>query len=529
MNPFKTACLGTVLMLGGVSLCFGEEGKPGPDYQYLKQLEWLIGDWEGNWVVPAEGNAVVNSSPPGSKVRSRTSFFWMENKNYIGLKFWDEADGKPGHAGFEMVSVDPKSKKFNHWLFSILGGHGTGEWIPEGKGWKLKYWGEGGEKTRVEGVALMVPVDANTHTWQLKDTISNGKKLPDTPVVTFRRIRMTLGSEKPHPFPTLGSQTGSLHEKVRILEPLVGTWRFNAKMDGKKYAGGIHHLWAPGKTATISTAWLEPIHDPSQRTFFQGLVYWDDREGVVKEYAVAQNGDTAIAKIKPKEPTLLGFDRTWNLANGKTRREEFQMRLSRDKLFGEGPKRVTDENGKVSVVTDEAWEFTREGLDAGVVKETGPQPQARDYLDFWKKYFAGDWDIRVLSGEWYGSTGTWSCRLAPGGNYVLFSGTADGKDFGSGVGGFDPTGHTWKESNFHANGGQLTIHYQVPLSTLRGEPWGKVLTAKTEFIQPDGKVLQGKNELKIIDRDTFLYSGNQETMEGVKLPELKGEFKRKKK
>ena len=162
----------------------GAEPEPGPDYEQLKQIEWLIGDWEGDMVVPPSFQEIY---PEGTTVHSKQSYFWMENKNYIGFKFRDEKDGKVLHQGFEVIGVDPQSKKLVHWIFSVAGGYGTGEWSREGDVWKLKWSGSLPNKVKYEGTSYLQQVDANTHTWQMKDTKRNGEKVPDYPVVTFRR------------------------------------------------------------------------------------------------------------------------------------------------------------------------------------------------------------------------------------------------------------------------------------------------------------------------------------------------------
>ena len=161
----------------------------GPDYKQLKGMEWMIGDWEAEWVVPSTGYPAPDGYAPGSKVKSTCSYSWIEQKNYIGLKFRDEIDGKVAHEGFEIIGVDPHSKKIIHWLSSILGGWGTGEWSVEGKTWKLKWSATTGDGTTYEGVSFMVPLDAKTHTWEMKDNKRNGQSTPDTPLVTYRRIK----------------------------------------------------------------------------------------------------------------------------------------------------------------------------------------------------------------------------------------------------------------------------------------------------------------------------------------------------
>jgi hypothetical protein len=147
----------------------------------------LIGDWEADYVVTSSGLG-LDGFEPGAKVHSTCSYYWMENKNYIGFKFRDEIDGRVIHQGFEMIGVDPKTKKTIHWLFSILGGWGPGEWTVENNTWKLKWSGTTADGTTYEGVSLMVPIDANTHTWELKECKKNGEPTPNTPLVTYRRV-----------------------------------------------------------------------------------------------------------------------------------------------------------------------------------------------------------------------------------------------------------------------------------------------------------------------------------------------------
>lgn len=169
-----------------VGNCLGK--KPGPDHDQLKAMQWMIGEWEGSWEVQP-GAILGDAYPVGAKVRSSSSYAWIQNKNYIRLKFHDEIGGEKVHEGLEMIGVDPKTKKMIHWLFSVVGGTGNGEWSRRGDTWLLKWDYTAGDGTTLEGVSYLIPIDENTHTWQIKGMKENGKDVPDTPLVKFQRVK----------------------------------------------------------------------------------------------------------------------------------------------------------------------------------------------------------------------------------------------------------------------------------------------------------------------------------------------------
>ena len=176
-----------VIALVYASPCLGQESIPGPDYDQLKAMQWMIGDWEATWEVKGE-SILASAYSAGAKVRTFNSYSWMQNKNYIGLNFRDEINGKTAHKGFEMIARDPVSKKTVHWLFSVLGGSGVGEWSVKGNTWKLEWTYTSGGGAQLKGVAFLIPVNKDTHTWQMKEIKENGKDVPDTPLITFRRV-----------------------------------------------------------------------------------------------------------------------------------------------------------------------------------------------------------------------------------------------------------------------------------------------------------------------------------------------------
>lgn len=175
--------LGSLLAVGNA---LGRE--PGPDHEQLTAMQWMIGDWAANWQVK-EGAMLGDAYPVGAKVKATTTYSWMQNRNYIRLKFRDEIAGKTVHEGLEMIGIDPKTKRPIQWLFSIIGGSGSGTWSRQNDTWILTWNYTAGDGTTLEGVSHMMVIDEDTHTWQMKSMKENGKDIPDTPLINFHRVK----------------------------------------------------------------------------------------------------------------------------------------------------------------------------------------------------------------------------------------------------------------------------------------------------------------------------------------------------
>lgn len=195
----------------------GSHDKSSPDYEQLKQLEWLIGEWEGVITIP---DGIPEIHPAGAKVKSRQKYFWMQNKSYIGFSFREEVNGRVGHEGFEIVGVDPETKKLVHWIFSTAGGNGAGEWSFDGKVWHLNWWGLLPNNTRLEGVSNMVSVDRDTHTWEIVNLKRDDKLLANYPRVTFRRVKTAHDSKDVVP----PADTNGQGNATQDLDYFVGSW-----------------------------------------------------------------------------------------------------------------------------------------------------------------------------------------------------------------------------------------------------------------------------------------------------------------
>ena len=170
----------------------------------------------------------------------------------------------------------------------------------------------------------------------------------------------------------------------------------------------------------------------------------------------------------------------------------------------------------------------------GQVDRAAPSMKDNHYLNFWMEYFEGEWDTALLEGEdregrlKTGANGTWSCHLSPTKTCMLFNSTINGETDSVAVAGYDPKTKAWKEVFFMTNGSHLTQFYYADADALTGDPAGKVIKGKGEFIYPDGRVEKAKIGVEIISRDKCKYFVKQRRIGEEKRPDLVSLMVRKK-
>jgi hypothetical protein len=142
----------------------------------------------------------------------------------------------------------------------------------------------------------------------------------------------------------------------------------------------------------------------------------------------------------------------------------------------------------------------------GSVAMANEKASPEEYLSFWKDYFQGVWSSEIVAGDEVdptGTKGTWTCRLGPTGACMLFSSIRNGKHHNSAVAAYDPKTKAWKEVFFMADGSHLIQYYSAAKGELSGDPVGKTIKGKAEYIYPDGRVEMADIGVKIVSRDKY--------------------------
>jgi uncharacterized protein (TIGR02246 family) len=146
---------------------------PASNDDYLKDLEWLIGDWR----------------PQAKELPLRLHFEWMAQRNFIKNTFTVTKDDQTTMTGGQIIGWNPKLGHIVSWHFDAQGGFGEDVWTKDGSNWVMEATGvlrDGSESTSVN---IATPIDANSFTWQSIKRTLDGVSLPDTPPVKIVRVR----------------------------------------------------------------------------------------------------------------------------------------------------------------------------------------------------------------------------------------------------------------------------------------------------------------------------------------------------
>jgi uncharacterized protein (TIGR02246 family) len=160
---------------GKWTMIFGRDRPyvPAANEDYLKDLEWLVGDW----------------NPEAKDQLLRLHFEWMAQRNFIKNTYTVTKDGQSTLTGGQIIGWNPKLGHIVSWHFDGQGGFGEDVWTKDGSKWVIEATGtlrDGSESTSVN---IITPIDANSFTWQSIKRTLDGVSLPDTPPAKIVRAQ----------------------------------------------------------------------------------------------------------------------------------------------------------------------------------------------------------------------------------------------------------------------------------------------------------------------------------------------------
>jgi len=140
-------------------------------YEQLKQLEWMIGHWQGGM-----DDAEVEMDCE-----------WTKNRNFITRAFKMSIDGEITFSGMQIVGWDPGEKTIRSWTFDSNGTFAEATWQQKAGRWFLRNLGTLADGRPATMINVMKQVDANSFTWQTIERTAGGELLPNIDEIKVAR------------------------------------------------------------------------------------------------------------------------------------------------------------------------------------------------------------------------------------------------------------------------------------------------------------------------------------------------------
>ncbi len=141
------------------------------NYEHLKELEWLIGDW-------------TDSDEAGSV---QTTCQWTKNKNFIIRQFAASTQNRIDLSGMQIIGWDPANKQIRSWVFDSDGGFSEGKWTKKKTQWYVMLSGTLPDGRKTSSTNIYKIVDQNHFKWQSVNRIVDGELQPNINEVTVVR------------------------------------------------------------------------------------------------------------------------------------------------------------------------------------------------------------------------------------------------------------------------------------------------------------------------------------------------------
>jgi uncharacterized protein (TIGR02246 family) len=148
-----------------------EEDTELTNFERLKPLEWLIGDW-------------IDESPDSVVL---TTCKWSDNKNFLLSDINIRVQGSNAMHLTQRIGWDPLTKQIKSWLFDSDGGYGESFWTRDGDRWLVKATAVRRDGTTASMTNIYTPTGKDSYTWQTTDRVVAGAVLPPIEIKVVRK------------------------------------------------------------------------------------------------------------------------------------------------------------------------------------------------------------------------------------------------------------------------------------------------------------------------------------------------------
>ncbi len=145
---------------------------PQSNYEHLKALEWLIGEW----VDAGEGFAIDIHCA------------WTKNNNFICRRYAVSNESQDiESSGLQIIGWDASKNQIRSWLFDSEGGVITGTWSQGDGRWTVQALVTLADGATGSFTSVFRPLDDGNYTWQKINQVLDGKLLPNIDEIIVQR------------------------------------------------------------------------------------------------------------------------------------------------------------------------------------------------------------------------------------------------------------------------------------------------------------------------------------------------------
>ncbi len=155
------------------------EGPPLPpsNYQHLKDLEWMIGNW-------VDEEVREDTQQPTLVVHTQAR--WSPHRNFVVRDFTATMENQVVTTGTQRIGWYSPADQIRSWAFDSDGGISVGVWSKNGDQWVVKteqVLRDGKISSETETVTID---DLHAHNWRITNRTLDGKSLPDLMINVHR-------------------------------------------------------------------------------------------------------------------------------------------------------------------------------------------------------------------------------------------------------------------------------------------------------------------------------------------------------
>ncbi|MHC4180835.1 MAG: hypothetical protein ACYSWU_25325 [Planctomycetota bacterium] len=254
-------------LMVAASLTLGQTDGMPSNYEQLKDLDYLVGQWK------AEG-----TGPDGSKFTVLRSYKWILNKNFVSDELVVRVGDRQVWASMGLFGWDPSQKKIKSWSANASGGLGQVTWTKHDDGGTGEYSGITADGQEVSAKHTIVGTSEDAFTYGISD-LKIGDNTPPEMKFDFTRT-------KPDKSPSIIKETDQVSDNYKRLKDhdcFAGDWvGTGSTSSGQEFGFESTSKWVLNKNFLLTDSTAK---DGDQVVFeARELRAWDPSTREVKQW-----------------------------------------------------------------------------------------------------------------------------------------------------------------------------------------------------------------------------------------------------